>query len=95
MDQFDSYDMATYTLGEGETFISLIPSVYAQRFGAAEELAIGTRYSGTDLLGSDFDPGAGSYTLHQERQLTKPGGGAWTQAAVDDVELLIKSRGVF
>ena len=95
VDQFDSYTMTTYTLGAGEEITAVIPMVYAQRYGAAEDIALGTRYSGTDVIGSDQDPGAGAYTYTQERQTTKPGGGAWDQTSLTGVEVVIKSRGTF
>ena len=95
VDQLDSYAMTNYVLGAGEAFVAVIPIVYAQRYGASEELAVGLRYSGTDVIGSDTDPGAGAWAMVWDRQTTKPGGGAWDQAAIDDVEAVIKSRGVF
>ncbi len=95
VDQFDSYGMINYALGGGEEVLAVIPIVYTQRYGAAEELAIGTRYDATDVIGSDQDPGFGAWRYISERQTTKPGGGAWTQAALDGVEVVIKSRGVF
>ena len=95
VDQFDSYAMTTYTLGAGEQIDAFIPMIYAQRYGAAEEIALGSRYSGTDAIGSDQDPGFGAWSHTWERQTAKPGGGAWTQAALDAIELVIKSRGSF
>ena len=95
VDQFDSYAMTTYALGAGETINAVIPIVYAQRYGAAEELALGTRYSGTNTIGSNQDPGGGDWTFSWERQTTKPGGGAWDQAALDGVEVVIYSTGTF
>jgi len=95
VDQIDSYNSEGYTIGDGETVEALIPIAYARRYGVAEELALGTRYDGTDAVGSDQDPGSGAWNYVWERQTTKPGGGAWTQAAIDDVEFLVKSRGTF
>ena len=95
VDQFDSYAMTTYALGAGEQIDAVIPMAYAQRYGADEELAIGTRYDGTDVIGSDQDPGFGDWSYTSERQTAKPGGGAWTQAALDGVEVVLKSRGSF
>ena len=95
VDEFDSYAMTTYALGAGEQIDAVIPIVYAQRYGATERLALGTRYSGADVIGSDQDPGFGAWSMVSERQTAKPGGGAWTQAALDAVEAVIKSRGSF
>lgn len=95
VDQFDSYAMTTYALGAGEQIDAIIPIVYAQRYGANEELALGTRFGGADVIGSDQDPGFGAWSMLSERQTAKPGGGAWTQAALDAVEVVLKSRGTF
>ena len=95
VDEFDSYAMTTYALGAGEQIDAVIPIVYAQRYGANEEIALGTRFSGADVIGSDQDPGFGAWSHLLERQTAKPGGGAWTQAALDAVEVVIKSRGTF
>ena len=95
IDQFDSYTMTTYTLGAGEEITAVIPMVYAQRYGVAEDIALGTRYTGTNVIGSVQDPGSGAYTYAQERQTTKPGGGAWDQASLTGVEVVIYSTGTF
>ena len=95
VDQFDSYAMTTHAIGAGETVVAVIPVVFAQRYGAAEEIALGTRYSGADLIGSDQDPGSGRFNIIEERQLTKPGGGDWNQASLDGLEVVLKSRGSF
>lgn len=94
IDELDSYTMDTYTLDIGETLIALIPTVRIQRGDVTEEIALGTRYSGTDLIGSDQIPGV-SFSYLSERQVTKPGGGDWDQTAIDGVEILIKSRGTY
>lgn len=94
VDQFDSYAMITYVIGVGETVDALIPLVYVKRDNTSEEIALGTRYSGADLIGSDQVPNSSSNFLW-ERQTTKPGGGAWDQASLDGVEALIKSRGSY
>lgn len=94
VDQLDSYAMDTHTLGAGQTIEAVIPIVSAARQDASEEIAVGTRLSGTDLIGSDQTPGI-AYDNFWERQTTKPGGGAWAQADVDAFEALIKSRGSY
>ncbi len=95
VDQFDSYAMTTYAVGAGFQIDAVIPIIYAQRYGGSEEIALGTRYSGTDVIGSDQDPGFGAWSFTSERQTTKPGGGAWDQSALDAVEVVLKSRGSF
>jgi hypothetical protein len=94
-DKLDSYQMTTHTLLEAQLFNSLIPFICAQRYGTGQRVAVGTRYSGANVIGSDQDPDYGVDDFTYERQLTKPGGGNWTQAAVDAVELVIKSRGTY
>ena len=95
VDLLDSYNMSTVTLGEGQIFEAVIPIGYAQRYNVSGEVAIGTRYSSTDVLGSDTDPGYGTYNYFWERQTTKPGGGAWDQTSINTFETVIKSRGSF
>jgi len=93
-DELDSYAMTTHTLAEEEVPIALIPTARILRATSTEEFALGTRYSATDLVGSDQIPTA-AYAYYWERQETKPGGGSWDQASIDAVEGLIKSRGSY
>lgn len=94
VDEFDSYEMSNYALGVNEIPVALIPTVRVKRGDVTEEIAIGSRYSGTDLIGSDQVPSAAVEHFF-ERQTTKPGGGAWTQAALDGAEVVVKSRGSY
>lgn len=94
VDQFDSYTMTTHTLDSGQSFIALIPIAYAKREGSTEQIALGTRLSSTDSIGSDQNLPT-SYGFVWERQITKPGGGSWGQSDVNGVETVIKSRGSF
>jgi hypothetical protein len=97
VDEYDSYQLTSYTLATGETVEAIIPIIYGIRYGNSEQIALGTRYSSTDLIGSDQNL-ATSYTLgtyRWERQTTKPGGGAWDQTSMDGAELVIKSRGSY
>ena len=94
-DQYDSYTMSTFTIPEGIlTFNAIIPIVRAKRGDVTEQLAIGTRLSGVDLVSGDYDPTI-PFDYIWERQTTKPGGGSWDQSSLDSVEVLIKSRGSF
>jgi hypothetical protein len=92
--QKDSFAMETYSIGTNEIVNAVIPIIRAKKNGATEALKIGTRYSGTDLMGANKDLGV-SFGYLSERQTTKPGGGAWDQAAVDDMEVVIQSSGSF
>jgi len=91
---FDSYAMTTGTLGAGESCIALIPTVISKREGATEQIALGTRLSSTDLIGSEQSIGT-SYDYFWERQIAKPGGGSWEQSDINDVEVVIYSTGTF
>ena len=94
VDEFDSYNMTTITLEAGQQVEAVIPIVFMKRAGSTEEIALGTRLSGTDAVGSDQAPGT-SYDTLWERQTTKPGGGAWGQSDINSFEALVKSRGSY
>jgi hypothetical protein len=93
-DLLDSYAMSTYTLQANESCVAIIPYAVVKRTGTTEQLALGTRLSSTDLVGSDQNPPT-AYGVLWERQETKPGGGAWTQSDIDGFEAVIKSRGTY
>ena len=96
-DEYDSYDVSTLTLALGEYAGAVIPYVYCIRGETTEEIAVGTRLSGVDSIGSDQTLNTafthGSYRFN--RQVNKPGGGAWAQADIDGVEVVVKSRGSY
>lgn len=94
VDEFDSYTMTTYTIDTGETVQAVIPIVRVQRSDVTEEIAVGTREGGVDLIGADQVPDA-AWNYLFERQTAQPGGGAWDQAAITGVESVIKSRGSY
>jgi hypothetical protein len=94
VDKVDSYDMSTFTIPAGGEILAIIPQVLAKRDASTEEIALGTRLSSTDLVGSDQAPSSSAGYLF-ERQTTKPGGGSWDQSALDAVQALIKSRGTY
>lgn len=94
VNELDSYQMSTFTLDTSETIKSVIPLAYVKRYGTTEQIALGTRYSSTDVIGSDQSPSS-TYSYRWERQTTKPGGGSWDQTALDGVEVVIKARGSF
>jgi hypothetical protein len=93
-DEFDSFAMDTVTIPSNETIEAYIPIVRAKRGDTTELIALGTRYSSTDLIGSDQTPTTVE-DFFVERQATKPGGGAWDQTALDGVEVVVKSRGTY
>ena len=93
-DEYDSYTMTTFTLGEGQTINAVIPWALAKRFGNSEQIALGTRLSSTDLDGSDQVVPT-DWKAYMERQTTKPGGGSWAQADLDAFEVLLKARGTY
>lgn len=87
--QLDSYNMTSITLETNETVEAVIPFVRTLREGDTEILALGTRYSSTDVIGSGQIPAA-SYNYIWERQDTKPGGGSWDQTSINGFETIIK-----
>jgi len=95
VDVLDSYNMDTTTIPANHEIVALIPTVYAKKTGLTDvQVALGTRLSSTDLVGSDQTL-TGTDALYFERQLTKPGGGNWTQTDLDAVETVVKSRGSY
>jgi len=93
-DQFDSYAMSTFTLAGNQHIIAIIPTSRVKRTGTTEEVAIGTRLSSTDVIGSNQIPNT-SYSYLFDRQEEKPGGGSWSQSDLDSFETVIKSRGTY
>jgi hypothetical protein len=93
-DEYDSHTMTSITLDTGQTIEAVIPIVYASREGSSEKIALGTRYSSTDVIGSDQVPSVSTDFLW-ERQTTKPGGGAWDQTSLNGFETVVKSRGTY
>lgn len=94
VDEFDSYDMSTIVLDSNEEIMAVIPIVNAKHTDGTEEIAVGTRLAGTNLVGADQVPGI-AYAFFWERQTAKPGGGAWGQNDINDFEVLLKSRGTY
>lgn len=93
-DEYDSYAMSTRTIQTGEVIRAVIPWARANRGGTTEQIALGTRYSSTDSIGSDQNPDASPEYLY-ERQTTKPTGGDWDQTSLDGFETVVKSRGSY
>jgi len=91
---YDSYNMSTFTLDVNENIIAMIPYVIAKRDYSTEQIALGTRSSGTDLVGSDQDLSL-SYDYYWERQITGSMGSSWDQSYLDSVEVVIKSAGTY
>jgi hypothetical protein len=96
-DELDSYNMSTLTLGANQTVLAVIPIARVTRESSTELIALGTRLSGTDLIGNDQAPGtAFTYGCYRwERQTAKPGGGAWGQSDIDAFEYVQKARGTY
>jgi len=90
----DSFTMTTFTLDTNEDIIAMIPYVFAKRGSTTEKLSLGTRSSGTDLIGSDQDLST-SYDYIWERQVTGSLGFDWNQSYLDSVETIINSTGTF
>lgn len=93
-DSSESFAMGTYTLGTNESCVAVIPTAFAKKNSSTEQIALGTRVSSTDSIGSDQNPVTSYYPLFN-RQTTKPGGGSWDQSAIDGLEVVLKSRGTY
>jgi hypothetical protein len=91
---YDSFDMSTFILDNNEDIIAMIPFVFAKRGSTTEQIALGTRSSGTDSVGSDQDLST-SYNYVWERQTTGSLGSPWNQSYLDSVEVIIKSAGTY
>lgn len=92
----DSYAMADYTKPANADIIAVIPIAVVQKESVDDiKLAVGTRLSATDLIGSAQELPTSYGLAKWERQTTKPGGGAWTEADVDGAELVLESGGTY
>lgn len=89
----DSYALTTITVPSGWNILAVIFQVAARKTDVAGTmgLKLGGRYSAVDAVGAKKDLTT-AYLLYEERMTTQPGGGAWSQAAVDGVEALIESN---
>lgn len=96
----DSFALTNTTAGvtvpAGYSIEAVIPIAWAKKTdaGTASTLKVGTRLSATDLVGS-AQTLATSYGPVWERQTTKPGGGAWTEANIDAAEIYLESAGSY
>jgi hypothetical protein len=92
----DYYTVADFTLPAGYVVNALIPTSWARRTdaGTDSQWKLGTRLSGTDVIGSARSMGT-SYGVLYERQTTKPGGGAWSESDVNSAEFVHESAGSF
>lgn len=88
----ESFTMTTFTIPSGFAVEEVIPLAIARKIDAlgALGLKLGTRLASTDLLSSTKALGTG-YTIYLERQTTKPGGGAWAQADIDGLEVIVEA----
>lgn len=91
-DDTESFTMSTFTIPDGFAVEEVIPIAIARKIDAlgALGLKLGTRLSSTDLLSATKALGTG-YTIYRERQAAKPGGGNWTNADIDSVEIIIEA----
>jgi len=91
---YDSFDMTTFTLDTNENIIAMIPYVFAKRGSTSEQIALGTRSSGTDSVGDDKDLSV-AYDYVWDRHVTGSLGFEWNQSYLDSVEIIIKSAGTY
>ena len=90
--QNDGYTCADITLDPGETISAVIPIVVAKKIDPLGSLTldIGERLGGVNSVSSPAAPGT-DYSLLWERHTTKPGGGAWSEADVNNAEMVIET----
>jgi len=88
----DSYTLEDTDLSADATIDAVIPTVIARNAGGGVgTIKLLTRYSGADSLSAAL-PLETSYFMVQDRQTTKPGGGAWTPAIVDATEVGVEMQ---
>jgi len=90
----DSFTMTTFTLDTNENIIAMIPYVFAKRGSTTEQISLGTRSSGTDLVGNAQDLST-NYDYIWDRQVTGSLGFDWNQSYLDSVEVIINSTGTY
>jgi hypothetical protein len=93
-DFYDSYNMTSRLLNPNETAMAMIPIVRARRYDVTEQIGVGTRYSGTDVVASGQALSTG-FDYYWDRQETPPGGGSWDNTTISGIETVIKSAGTF
>ena len=92
----DSYEHATFTLPTNGVITAVIPIAVAKAGDVSDTLlGLGTRLSGTDLIGSGQSLQTSYGFRKLERQAAKPGGGAWSETDVNNAEIVIKSLGTY
>jgi len=96
LNERDTYTMTTIALPAGWTIAAVIPCLYCKKTdaGTDTEVTPTLRESATDDDGTSVDA-TSSYALKWERFTTKPSGGAWTQAALDGLEVGFVGTGTF
>jgi len=90
----DSFNMTTFTLDTNEDIIAMIPFAFAKRGSTTEKISLGTRSSGTNLIGTDQNMPV-TYGYVWERQVTGSLGFEWDQSYMDSVEVIINSTGTY
>jgi hypothetical protein len=90
---YDSYAMTNVTIEDWQTPQAIIPYAYGSRENTTELVKLGTRYSSNEETVSGLAFPTGSYDYKWARFTSKPGGGAWDEAAISGYELLVVSEG--
>jgi len=90
----DSFTMTTFTLATNEDIVAMIPFAFAKRGSTTEQISLGTRSSGTNLIGTAQDLST-SYDYVWERQVTGSLGFDWNQSYMDSIEVIINSTGTY
>jgi len=95
-DLLNTVQLATMSIPVGMSIKALIPTAYAKKTdgGVDTHIAMVMYGAATLVTGADQEL-ATSYIPMQERFVAKPGGGAWDQAALDALQVGVKSRGSY
>lgn len=89
----DFYAAPTYTLGAGETLVSVIHTMVARKEDNASGVQVKAMLSdGSNEAAGTLRNLTTSYALFSERFLLAPDGGAWQQADVDALQPGIESN---
>jgi len=95
-DLLNTVQLATMAIPVGMTIKAVIPTAYAKKTdgGVDTHIAMLMYGAATLVTGADQELPT-SYLPMEERFVAKPGGGAWDQAALDALQVGVKSRGSF
>jgi hypothetical protein len=82
------------TIEPGQAIAAVIPYVQARRTDTSVDstIKVGTRLSATNELSAEKVLNV-AYNTVMDRQVTKPGGGLWTESDLDAMQIIVESSG--